>query len=308
MIPSLQILSRLLFVTFFPFTTLVSQSVSAVVIQVNGEAFRAGQSDFRLRTGSTVVDHDSIVLSGHSSITLLEPDGMIKKFDRSLRWKAPIEREPLVESLVRQNFGLNEWLTRAGRMERQHRRAAIDQSVVMVYPRNSALQNPPTHLVWRRNGNENIKVDVSIRCYENDFSYDDAVASDSLSLAHVPLQEPGKQYFWYVRESSSELSDIPTAVWFRILSSSQRQKFEKEKETLASILKQDTSSVAYELLYANLLISYELYEECRQTLERLAITEKQNPMINTFFAVIYDRMELPDESQKYIDYSEQRVK
>jgi hypothetical protein len=292
----------------FAFSEIFGQDASAVVVDLKGEARCYRGTELRLRIGSALFDNDSITLSKNSSLILLTNEGKHLTVDRSVRWNIKVKSQSLISLLIARQCEQTEWLAGISKNSQNNKRSGSDPEILMLFPRNTALFEPPNKLTWKIKEKRSEKTEVSLRCYENDFSFDESSNGDSLDLKPVTVLSRGQQYFWYARDASAELSDIPPAVWFKILTHDQIVKLETDKKTIATILNQETESVSFKLLYANLLISHELYYDCKRFLDRLPAAERENQMIDTFYAVLYDKMELPDESRKYIEYSEHRNK
>ncbi len=206
---------------------------------------------------------------------------------------------------MHQSIKHSDWVASAKEGMRNNIRGASDNDLFMLSPRNTKLTRPPERLTWKASNDSDAKFAVSLRCYETDFSYDALTQNDSFTLATDVSIFPEKQYYWFVHKTDADLSEMPPAVWFSVLSARNIEKLNAEKNTLQTIMRHDTLSVAFHLLYANLLISYELYEECRNVLNAAATVEPRNPVVQTFYAVIFDKMEMVRESQKHIEYSEQ---
>jgi hypothetical protein len=246
-----------------------------------------------------------VYLSPGSGITILGEDGSLTHYERSFRVPGTITRNELLKRLMHQRMKYTDWLASAKKNPKNHFRAVSENDMFMAFPRNTKLTKPPERLIWKAPNQPDNKFEVSLRCYENDFSYDVSTKNESLTLGTDVVIFPEKQYYWFVRKTNMDLSQIPTAVWFSVLHKQDIQKFESDRNTLASIMHQDTVSTAYQLLFANLLITYELYEDCRNVLNAVSAVEPSNQIVQTFYAVIFDKMEMVRESQKYIEYSTQ---
>ena len=278
---------------------------NAIVVKVKGAAECIGLKAVKLRSGSLIHAKDSIYLPVGSDMTVLGEDGSVIYYESSFRLTIPGEKNELVHQLMRQNLKHAEWLASVKKKPKNNFRAHSDKDMFMLFPRNTKLTDSPHRLTWKASKDLDTKFEVSMRCYENDFTYDELTRNESIELGSSVSIVPDKQYYWFVREANTELSEMPPAVWFSILSGKDIEKFTSEKKTLASILAQDTLSVAFQLLYANLLISYELYDESRRVLDAVSSIEPHNPVVHTFYAVVFDKMDMLRESQKYIEYSDQ---
>lgn len=278
---------------------------NAIVVDIKGEATESGTITAKLKTGSMIHVSDSVYLSPGSGITILGEDGSLTHYERSFRVPGSLTRNELLKRLMHQRTKYADWLASAKKNPKNHFRAVSENDMFMVFPRNTKLTKPPERLIWKASNEPDNKFEVSLRCYENDFSYDELTTDQNVVLGSDVSIFHEKQYYWFVRKPTAELSEIPPAVWFSVLSRSDIEKFESEKKTLESIMHHDTLSVSFQLLYANLLISYELYEECRIVLDAISATEPHNPVLKTFYAVIFDKMEMTREAQKYIEYTDQ---
>lgn len=302
--------ASLLFLLLFIFqlsTGLFSQESggNAIVVAMKGEASYIGANTVNLSTGTVINTNDSIYMLPGSTLTVLEEDGSIKNYGRSFRVPGIEKRDTLLHQLLHQSMKYVDWLASVKKGTRNHARAGSENDMFMLFPRNTKLTRPPERLTWKASAEPDTKFEVALRCYENDFSYDELTKNENIVLGTgVPIV-CSKQYYWFVRKTNTDLSEIPSAVWFSVLSKQDIEKLETEKKTLISIMHQDTMSVAFQLLYANLLMSYELYEECRNVLNAASAVEPRNPVVQTFYAVIFDKMEMVRESQKYIEYSDQ---
>ena len=295
-------------VTFalFACSEIFGQDASAVVVDLKGEARCYRGTEISLRIGSTLFDNDSIALGENSSLILLTAEGKHQTIDHSVRWKGRIKSQTLINLLIARQYEQTEWMAGIAKNSQKNMRSGSEREILMLFPRNTALFEPPEKLMWKTKEKRSDRIDVSLRCYDSDFSFDESSNGDSLDLKAVTALSRGQQYFWYARDASSELSDIPPAVWFKILTREQLEKLETDKKMIETILNHETESVSFKLLYANLLISHELYYDCKRFLDRLPAAERENQMIDTFYAVLFDKMEMSDESRKYIEYSENR--
>lgn len=276
----------------------------AIVVNVNGEVQRISSKNKKLKTGNVLSNNDSISLSKNATITLLEQDGRLVAYDRSFRLNSQLVANTIVQKLIRQNAQIQNWIESARKTPKNNFRSQTDSEITMSYPRNTRLRKSPDQLSWKGPVKTDTEFGVSLRCYDNDFSYDEVTKSNSLRLGSDVSISPKRQYYWYVRDVHSELSEVPPAVWFYVLSPQELHNLELEKTTIMSIMKQDTLSVAYQLLYVNLLMSYELNDECLIVLDSICKTDPHNSVTQTFYAILFDKMEMINESQKYIDYSD----
>lgn len=286
---------------------LCSQEIggNALIVEMKGEARYVGNRTVILKTGVVIETNDSIYLPVGSYVRVMGEDGLAINYDRSFRVQGSEKRHELLRQLMHQSIKHSDWLASAKEGMRNNIRATSDKDLFMLSPRNTKLTRPPERLTWKASNDSDAKFAVSLRCYETDFSYDALTQNDSFTLATDVSIFPEKQYYWFVHKTDTDLSEMPAAVWFNVLSARDIEKLNAEKNTLKTIMRHDTLSVAFHLLYANLLMSYELYEECRKVLDNISPAESRNPVVQTFYAVIFDKMEMVYESQKYIEFSDQ---
>ncbi|MBL7961584.1 hypothetical protein JNL27_15225, partial [bacterium] len=258
-----------------------------------------------LKTGTILASKDSLFLGEKATITILEEDGKIATYSQSFRLEGKSECDATLQKLLKQGIQSQNWIESAKKKPRNNFRSNTTDNISMVYPRNTRLRKLPEQLNWTILSKSGSEYEVSIRCYENDFSYDQTTKSNSLNIGTDVSLSSGRQYYWFVRDVFSELSEVPSAVWFNVLDTKEIKKLEQERQTIASIMNNDTLSVAYKMLYANLLMSYELYDECKLLLDDLSKQDGHNYLLHTFYAIIYDKMDLISDSRKYIDYTDQ---
>ncbi|MBL7994378.1 hypothetical protein JNM05_03310 [bacterium] len=276
-----------------------------MIVSVSGDVRCVTSQAAILKTGAILESKDSLFLSEKATISILEEDGKIRTYRQSFRLAGKSESNATVQKLLKQAMQNQSWIESAKKKPRNNFRSTTVDNIQMVYPRNTRLKKLPGRLNWTILSKSDNEYEVSIRCYENDFSYDQSTKGSSLNIDTVVSLLTGKQYYWFVREVFSELSEVPSAVWFYVLDAKEIKKLEQERHTLASIMNNDTLSVAYKMLYANLLMSYELYEDCKSILDDLSKHDGHNHLVNTFYAIIYDKMDLISDSRKYIEYTDQ---
>ena len=290
--------------------TMVSISFSqntngrAMIVHVNGEVQNLTSGNQILKIGSILSLSDSIRLGKNASVTLLEWDGQLHLYTGSFRLRADSMRNEVIQKLIDQNLQSQNWLETVKKGTQNNFRSGSGNQLNMIYPRNTRLRKAPSQLKWTDVDKPDTEFEVSLRCYENDIAFDERTKSYSLNLSPDISIEAARQYFWFVRDVYSELSEVPSAVGFYVLSSKELDKLEKETKTIESIMNYDTLSVAYQLLYANLLISYELYDECKSLLDKLVKQDNHNKLVYTFYAIVYDKMDMIMDSRKYIEYAD----
>ncbi|MBL7994851.1 hypothetical protein JNM05_05715, partial [bacterium] len=238
-----------------------------MIISVSGDVRCVTSQLAILTTGTILASRDSLFLGEKATISILEEDGKITTYSQSFRLAGKSECDPTLQKLLDQGIQSQAWIESAKKKPRNNFRSNTTDDISMVYPRNTRLRKLPERLNWTIVSKSDGEYEVSIRCYENDFSYDQITKSNSLTINSDASLSTGKQYYWFVRDVFSELSEVPSAVWFYVLDAKEIKKLEQERQTLASIMNNDTLSVAYKMLYANLLMSYELYEDCKSILD-----------------------------------------
>lgn len=277
---------------------------TAMVIQINGDAFVVGSSKLKLKTGSILSPNDSVDMNRMSTLLILDSDGKIKEYNRSFKLSQASAPNPIINKLILQGSRNQSWFKSAKSSVRNNLRSDTEAEITMVYPRNTRLRQAPDQLTWTTSSQSDSDFEVSLRCYENDFSYDEITKNNSLRLPSGIAIPSSRQYYWFVRNMHTELSEIPPAVWFNVLDQKENQKLQKEKQTIAEIMQNDTLSVAFQLLYVNLLMSYELYYDCKMILDKIVKLDPSNSIIYTFYAAIYDKTDMLSESRKYIEYAD----
>ncbi|KAB2881364.1 hypothetical protein F9K33_01070 [bacterium] len=279
-----------------------------MIVSISGDVRCATSQPAILKTGTILASKDSLFLGEKATITILEEDGKVTTYSQSFRLASKSECNPTLQKLLKQGIQSQNWIESAKKKPRNNFRSNTTDNISMVYPRNTRLTKLPERLNWTVLTKSESEYEVSIRCYENDFSYDHTTGNNSLDISSDISLSIGQQYYWFVRDVFSELSEVPSAVWFNVLDTKEIKKLEQERQTVAFIMNNDTLSVAYQMLFANLLMSYELYDECKSLLDDLSKQDGQNHLLHTFYAIIYDKMDLISDSRKYIEYTDQYSK
>ncbi len=256
--------------------------------------------------GRMIVPDDSIALKPPATVTVLDANGSQQIFVKPFRAKEAIQAAGVASNfaaqLIEQHQQSRQWLAAAGKSLSNTIRSEMKATPIeLIFPRNTKLLEPPTCLKWKSSDQaENYQ--VSIRCYENDFSFQETTEGGTFSLPDFGIDiEPNRQYYWYAQDPQEDIGKTPTPAWFMLLSQSDIDKYRYETQLLKSVLGPDTVQTAYRLLYVNVLIRFELYDLARQTIESVLADDPRNSTATMFYAMILDKMDLPLQSRKYVE-------
>ena len=282
-----------------------AQSPAAVVLDVRGKCrLIANGADKPVKNGMFVNSRDSLVIPPKGAVLLMDSLDRYITVNQSKTYIMPVGDADKTGQFFREWLAARQWFEKTRKKGWDVLRSSSDQAVNLNSPRNTRLFTMPRELTWTAKQSKRA-FEISIRCYENDFAYKTSVRENRFSLPDDIGLEKGAQYFWTVQPERADISQSPTPVWFSVLSTDQKKVFDEESDVLNLIMNKDTSSTAYRLLYANLLLKHQLFHDCRTVLERVMATEPQNSAALMFYARIMEQMDLPEQTKHYIELTEQ---
>lgn len=281
-----------------------AQSPAAVVLDVRGKCrLIANGADKPVKNGMFVNSRDSLVIPPKGAVLLMDSLDRYITVITSSAYIMPAGESDKTGQFFREWLAARQWFEKTRKKGWDVLRSSSDQAVILNSPRNTRLFTLPLELTWTAKQSKRA-FEISVRCYENDFSFKKSVRDNRFTLPDDIGLEQGLQYYWTVQPERSDISQSPTPVWFSVLSADQRKSFDEESNVLNLIMDKDTSSTSYRLLYANLLLKHQLYHDCRITLERVLSTEPQNPAALMFYARIMEQMDLPEQTKQYIELTD----
>ena len=285
---------NLLYFMFYCLLTLSwlnGQEPAAIVLSVQGQAYFGNVS---LCTGSVIRSGDSLRLSGKSQLRMLLRNGKVETQLRSGVFRSSPLTDSTLQTIFASSENIDRWYQLISVQPKTSVRAS-EEALTLVFPRNSSLLDKPAKLSWQTELDG--PYECSLRCYEDDFSYDAECSQDNLVLMEDPFISEGKTYFWYARPLNTDLSALPPASWFKVLSQEDRTRLENELGLLTATLEADTASVAFKLLKCNILLNFELHHDVLTQLDEVLSVEPTNKVAHIYRALTCERMDLDMQSR-----------
>lgn len=281
-----------------------AQSPAAVVLDVKGKCrLVTNGADKPVKNGMFVNSRDSLVIPPKGAVLLMDSLDRYITVSTSSAYIMPAGDADKTGQFFREWLAARQWFEKTRKKGWDVLRSTSDQAVILNSPRNTRLFTMPLELTWTAKQSKRA-FKISVRCYENDFSFKTSVRENRFTLPDDIGLEQGAQYFWTVQPERSDISQSPTPVWFSVLTADQRKAFDEESDILNLIMHKDTSSTAYRLLYANLLLKHQLFHDCRAVLDSVIATEPQNSAALMFYSRIMEQMDLPEKTKHYIELTD----
>lgn len=283
----------LLMACVFAFNLFAQTDNDAMVLQHNGivKLIDADRSSI-VKAGTLIDDGDSLWLDARATVTILDVTGAqhIYRQPARVRISRQSQTDPLAVKFIRQMASINEWSKTAA--EKMTVRSGNATETFFQSPRNSKLLNKPQRLSWIENTVQ--KFDVAVRCYDNDYTFDDTVTGNTYLLSEKITIQHGTLYHWYVKPHYETTPQIPAAVWFSVMNESEKQQWLSESNHLKTI--SDTTTVEYKLLYAQLLLQYEMNQDAKIILDEILKMEPYQSTAQILMAVTCERLEMIPEA------------
>ncbi len=291
-------------VTFLAYSALHAQNPAAIVLDVKGtcRVSRSGAPVF-IKKGMFVYENDSLNISAKGAVLLLDSLDRFITVKQSGRYLMPETENAEPRRFFQEWLAARQWFEKTRKKSWDGLRSSSGQEIMLKSPRNTRLRESPGSLNWTAKQGQPT-VELSIRCYENDFSFRSTLRDNRFRITDELGLEKGQQYHWSVQPEKGDLTSAPVPVWFEIMTEQQKAQFTEEHILLKDIMARDTLSVAYSLLYAQLLHRHRLFQECRAELESLMKKEADHPVALMFYARIMDQMDLPEQTKRYIELTE----
>lgn len=284
---------------------LSAQSPAAVVLEVKGkcEIFKDNKPA-RIKKGMYLFENDSVVISKKGAVLILDSLDRFVQLDRSGKFVLTRETgESGSRRFFREWVAARTWFDKSRNKKWDALRSGGDNMILLDSPRNTKLRQVPQTLSWSAKKLPE-SLEISVRCYDNDYAFKKEIRGSQFSAAGELDVEPGPQYFWTVQDAKADISSAPAVVWFSVMSAGEAAALEQETQLLKAIMRSDTVSVAYQLLYAGLLQRYGLLEECRAVLDAVLASEPDHPVALMFYARLMEQMDLPEQTKRYIELTD----
>lgn len=288
--------------------TLTAQNPAGMVMECKGKnQVIRGKKTINLKRGMSLWEYDSVVVAQNGAVIILDSLDGLTMMSVSGRFRVSESQKKSYPSAKR---FFNEWVSarqwfEKNRGKKKSPKRSGETLLRLISPRNSKLLSAPSALVWE-NREKNTGVELIIRCYEKDFVFQEAVSG--VSFAPSVEWDVGVQYYWTVQFRGSGPASAAPEVWFSIMTPQELKKYQEDYQILLSILKNDTTSVAAQLLMANLSFQYGLLEDSRKHLDAVLAVEPDNSVAHLFYARLTERMDLLEETVRYMELTEKYEK
>ncbi|MBX7152070.1 hypothetical protein K1X84_10545 [bacterium] len=291
----------LLLISVFSELSAQDADYQALILSCNGSVTSIGQKDKTvLKAGMLLRNGDSLAFSGQSIVQVLDFTGKKQTYLQSTRinFSSQSKNDLLASKLIRQMASIREWSKTAA--EKMTVRSGNTTETFLESPRNSKLTELPDRLTWIENSTK--KFDIAIRCYDNDFTFDETITGNTFALSEKIGIQKDIIYHWYVKPHYETIAQVPVAVWFSVMDESEKRLWESEKRHLESIA--DSATVEYKLLYAQLLLQHEMNQDAKTILDRMLDQEPYNSSAQLLMAVACERLEMIPEAQRALKLSQ----
>ncbi len=282
-----------------------AQSPAAVVLDVKGKCEIAkGEKPARIKKGMFLYELDSLVISKKGAVLILDSLDRFVQFDRSGKFVLTRKTGDSGSGrFFREWVAARTWFDKSRNKKWDALRSGGDYMIMLDSPRNTKLRKVPQTLSWSAKKLPET-LELSVRCYDNDYSFKKEIKGSPFNAAGELEIEPGPQYFWTVQNAKTDISSAPAVVWFSVMPAGEAAALEQETMLLKAIMRSDTVSAAYQLLYAGLLQQYSLFEECRTVLDAVLALEPNHSVALMFYARLMEQMDLPEQTKRYIELTD----
>lgn len=278
-----------------------NNSYTAMVLQCTGTIKLIDlEQGSLIKPGSILKNGDSVWIADQASLQILDITGSKQIYRQSTRLNisGQTKNDPLAAKIIRQMAVIHEWSKTAA--EKMTVRSGNAAEIFLESPRNSTLTEMPQHLSWIENSTK--KFDVAIRCYDNDFTFDETITGNKYAISEKIGIKKNVTYHWYVKPHYETAPQIPVAVWFSVMNESEKQQWLSEKKHLETI--SDTTTAEYRLLYAQFLLQYEMNQQAKMILDEIVKAEPYNSTAQLLMAVACERLEMIPEAQHALKLSQ----
>lgn len=277
---------------------------AGVVMECKGKGqLIRGKKTLTIRRGMALLENDSLVIPEKGAVIALDSLDGLSFFSESGRFRVKKKADSnnaFSGRFFREWLSARKWLEGARGKKKTTRRSA-DEWIRLISPRNTRLLAPPSSLAWEFLKKKET-AEIVIRCYDNDFTFQQQISGTSYT-PDIEI-EAGLQYYWTVQFAAAGIASAATEVWFAVLSDKEKNQFESDLRLLRDILKNETNSVAARLLHANLYLQYGLLQEASDQLNAALAIEPDNTVALLFYARIYEQLDFPDETRRYIELTD----
>lgn len=282
-------------------TAALAQSVPQGLLLEVHDAWRwRGKEREILKPFDVVSLGDSIEVGREGGVRLLWKDGTVEWLRSSRRVKEIGLKEAGIGLVLERGAAVRHWLNALDTERPNNYRSETLEGVQLTYPRNTNLRSAPEKLEWKGPAKRNYH--VSLRCYDNGYSLVSDITDSTLNLDAGDVQ-PGLTHYWTVEYAGQNISDIPPAAWFAVLTPDQTSKVVADLVHLKTVMAPDTHAVSFLLLKATLLTTYELYAEAASLLTAIRDSQGKSDIIQGTLAFIYDKMDMRKECDQALRLS-----
>jgi len=266
-IPGILILSFFLLVLFCS----SAFSANGVLLRVKGKVnIKSHKGTSLAKTGMRLNPGDTISsLDGTASVIL--SDGKMLAIKKGASFTLPTDNEAgSRNTLIAKLMDTIDETTLIGKGPTVKAMVRGDGEVMLIYPFNSCITSDQLHFEWEKiEGVEG--VDIFLKApspaYRYSFKVEPGKNRATFPKDSPPLL-PGTRYYWKVTGSGRVDPEVLTSklCWFSILEQERVKKMNTEMAKIDAIRNLDEDD--RDFLKANLLISYGLYHQAADILER----------------------------------------